>query len=165
MDGVTEGRIVHYVLNVGNNIGAHRAAMIVNSWPDLPVYQKEGRVNLHVFPDFGNDGDMYNSGISWATSTPYDEVTKAPGTWHWIERVEPAKTSVTTEQIRAVFDQKALARQAYYAYGSVTDFKNFQGNPMPEWEALPEKIQQAWMAAARFAWNEGYQAATLPKSE
>jgi hypothetical protein len=93
MDGVTEGRIVHYVLNEGNNIGAHRPAMIVNSWPDIAQYQDEGRVNLHVFPDFGNDGAMYNSGSYWATSVPNDETTKAPGTWHWIERVEPAKTA------------------------------------------------------------------------
>lgn len=41
-----------------------------------------------------------------------------------------------------------LAQIAYHAYGQSTDFKNFQGNPMPEWEALPEAIQQAWEAAA-----------------
>lgn len=36
----------------------------------------------------------------------------------------------------------------YRAYGSVTDFKNYQGNPMPEWRDLPPKIQEAWRAAA-----------------
>lgn len=55
--------------------------------------------------------------------------------------------------------QDKLAKQCYYGYGSVTDFKNFQGNPMPEWEQLPGKIQEAWKAAARYAFNEGYQAA------
>ena len=41
-----------------------------------------------------------------------------------------------------------LAREAYKAYGAVTDFKNFQGNPMPEWDDLPQKIRDAWVAAA-----------------
>lgn len=42
----------------------------------------------------------------------------------------------------------ALARKAYHAYGKVTDFKNFQGNPMPEFDDLPETIKQAWREAA-----------------
>lgn len=45
-------------------------------------------------------------------------------------------------------DLEALARKAYLAYGATTDFKNYQELPMPEWEALPEKIQAAWKAAA-----------------
>lgn len=49
-----------------------------------------------------------------------------------------------------------LAKQSYMAYGSVTDFKNYQGLPMPEWEALTDKIREAWKAASRFAFNEGY---------
>lgn len=40
-----------------------------------------------------------------------------------------------------------LAEEAYNRYGAVTDHKNFQGNPMPEFSALPEKIQKAWEAA------------------
>ena len=50
-----------------------------------------------------------------------------------------------------------LAKQAYHAYGQVTDFKNYQGLPMPEWEALTDKIREAWKAAAKFAFNEGVQ--------
>lgn len=42
----------------------------------------------------------------------------------------------------------ALAREAYHAYGSVTDFKNYQGLPMPKWEDLTPKIRDAWVAAA-----------------
>lgn len=38
---------------------------------------------------------------------------------------------------------------AYRAYGSVTDFKNYQGLPMPEWEALTDKIRLAWMEAVK----------------
>lgn len=40
-----------------------------------------------------------------------------------------------------------LAVSAYNAYGAVTDHKNFRGEPMPAFEALPEKIQDAWRAA------------------
>lgn len=39
------------------------------------------------------------------------------------------------------------AQKAYTRYGAVTDFKNFQGNPMPGFKDLPEKIQEAWCAA------------------
>lgn len=40
------------------------------------------------------------------------------------------------------------ARVAYHAYGSVTDWKNYQGNPMPEFDNLPPKIREAWEAFA-----------------
>jgi hypothetical protein len=46
-------------------------------------------------------------------------------------------------------DEKELALIAYTAYGRVTDFKNFQGNPMPQWAELPEKIQEAWIASVQ----------------
>lgn len=39
------------------------------------------------------------------------------------------------------------AKIAYHAYGKVVGHKNFQGNPMPLWNELPEKIQQAWYGA------------------
>lgn len=41
-----------------------------------------------------------------------------------------------------------LAEEAYLAYGAVTDFKNFRGEPMPQFKDLPETIQKAWEAAA-----------------
>ena len=44
-------------------------------------------------------------------------------------------------------DIEMIARAAYDAYGNVTDHKNYRGDPMPEWDNLPEKIQQAWRAA------------------
>ncbi len=51
----------------------------------------------------------------------------------------------------------ARAEFAYRAYGAVTDFKNYQGLPMPEWDALPPKIREAWVAAAKAAgeWDRG----------
>lgn len=36
----------------------------------------------------------------------------------------------------------------YAVYGSVTDFKNYQGLPLPKWEDLTETIQRAWNAVA-----------------
>lgn len=40
------------------------------------------------------------------------------------------------------------ASDAYLAYGAVTKYRNFQGNPMPAFDDLPETIQKAWMAVA-----------------
>jgi hypothetical protein len=48
---------------------------------------------------------------------------------------------------------ESRARLAYTAYGKVTDFKNFQGNPMPAFDELPEKIREAWIAAAGIIWD------------
>lgn len=46
-------------------------------------------------------------------------------------------------------DVRELALIAYTAYGQTTDFKNFQGNPMPAWQDLPDKIQEAWIASVQ----------------
>lgn len=45
-------------------------------------------------------------------------------------------------------DPTHLARIAYDAYGKTTEYKNFRGEPMPKWENLGFKIQQAWINAA-----------------
>jgi len=37
----------------------------------------------------------------------------------------------------------------------VTDHKNYQGLPMPQWHELPEKIREAWTAAASHLWERG----------
>lgn len=39
---------------------------------------------------------------------------------------------------------RELARIAYKEYWKVTDFKNFRGEPMLEFDALPDKIKEAW---------------------
>lgn len=46
------------------------------------------------------------------------------------------------------------AKSAYHAYGEITDFKNYQGLPMPEWEALTPKIQSAWVAAIKQVYRD-----------
>lgn len=48
-------------------------------------------------------------------------------------------------------EDEKLAKLAYHAYGKVTNFKNYQGLPMPEWADLTEKIKEAWVAACRAA--------------
>lgn len=89
MDGVTEGRITHYVMKGGANItpalgqndgviGEHRPAIIVK------VNDAEDTVNLQVFCDGSNDG--VPRGILWVTDVQFDEHSKKPGSWHWIER-------------------------------------------------------------------------------
>jgi hypothetical protein len=42
-----------------------------------------------------------------------------------------------------------IANAAYNAYGAVTGFKNFQGQPMPSFDELPQTIKEAWERAAR----------------
>lgn len=96
MDGLTEGRIVHYVLEDVPHKGEHRPAIVVRDWK-----QENGLVNLQVFTDGYNDGlrehvsashsDVgalgvsYAANILWRTSVHYSE-EKEPGSWHWIER-------------------------------------------------------------------------------
>ena len=48
---------------------------------------------------------------------------------------------------------ESRARIAYTAYGRITDFKNFQGNPMPVFDDLPEQIRKAWESAAGVIWD------------
>lgn len=50
-------------------------------------------------------------------------------------------------------EQLIMAKLAYGAYGQTTGFKNFQGNPMPNWDDLGETIQGAWIAAADSIYN------------
>jgi hypothetical protein len=91
IDGLTEGRIVHFVMPNGE----HRPAIVVRVWGSGPC---EGYANLQVFTDGSNDAtelptdesplpyDQVKAGMVWVTSVCPDDETKAPGTWHWIER-------------------------------------------------------------------------------
>jgi hypothetical protein len=42
-----------------------------------------------------------------------------------------------------------IAASAYRAYAVSTGNKNYQGNPMPTWDELPQAIRTAWESAAR----------------
>ncbi len=59
-------------------------------------------------------------------------------------------------------DDTVLARETYNAYGQVTGFRNFQGDPMPGWDELGETIQAAWVAAADHAYRRGFASGRAP---
>lgn len=90
MEGVTPGRIVHYVMcgqadirPAGDRedgvIGAHRSAVIVDVVSDT----RPGVVDLMVFTRGQRDG-VPACTLNRA-EVPYSE-EKEYGTWHWIER-------------------------------------------------------------------------------
>lgn len=85
MEGLTEGRIVHYVMEDGPSKGEVRPAIVVRVWRDRGQAQANGCCQLQVFTDGGNDGPQFAGGIIWRTSRLYDEAG-APGTWHWPTR-------------------------------------------------------------------------------
>jgi len=85
MEGLTEGRIVHYVLPDGPHAGEHRPAMVVKVWRQGDGSPPaNGYANLQVFVDGTNDYPKYNGSV-WVTSVEYSEVPVAR-TWHWIEK-------------------------------------------------------------------------------
>lgn len=45
---------------------------------------------------------------------------------------------------------EGIAKAAYHEYGGVTDWKNYQGLPMPPWKALTPTIQSAWIASVKY---------------
>jgi hypothetical protein len=92
--GLTEGRMVHYVMPNGQ----HRPAIVLNVWS-----KTSGCSNLNVFTDYTNDvpydqaeletmkhnfnikPEEVAHGHIWKTSILFS-VEPVPGTWHWIER-------------------------------------------------------------------------------
>jgi len=41
------------------------------------------------------------------------------------------------------------ARSVYAAYGQATNFKDFQGQPLPKWEDLPKEVQVSWVKVSK----------------
>jgi len=87
MEGLTEGRIVHYVLSNGQ----HRPAIVVRNWSNPDIPGSDGMANLIVFSDGSNDrgvvgGNATDQGLFWATSAHYDAEGCKHHTWHWIEK-------------------------------------------------------------------------------
>lgn len=48
-----------------------------------------------------------------------------------------------------------LVKRCYLAYCKSVEFKNFQGDKIPEFDDLPLKIQQAWHNAVAVAYLAG----------
>jgi len=95
MHGLTEGRIVHYVLKNGQ----HRPAIVVRNWSNPDVPGSDGMVNLSVFTDGSNDsgalgGDSSAQGFFWATSVHYSPLGTEQNTWHWVERDEECSHTI-----------------------------------------------------------------------
>lgn len=93
MEGLTAGRIVHYVLPDGHHEGEHRPAIVIKVWGVQPELMESPCVQLAVFADGTNDYPGLASApvenpcmpVVWRTSVPYSEAPE-PNTWHWIER-------------------------------------------------------------------------------
>ena len=65
LEGLTEGRICHFVLENG----AHRPAIIVRVWRQGNEHPPEnGYSNLVVFMDGTNDGSQFAGCMNWQTS-------------------------------------------------------------------------------------------------
>lgn len=73
---------------------------------------------------FDEDDNAFSSAFSPLTLMTQDEDDSLPGPYF-----------------------KEYAERAYMAYGDKADWKNFRGDPMPTWEALPENIRTYWQAA------------------
>lgn len=84
MEGLTAGRIVHYVLPEGPSKGEHRPAIVVRVWGQYEDAEGVPLIQLQVFTDGLNDG--FTAGTEWRTSVHHDPTGEQPGTWHWIER-------------------------------------------------------------------------------
>lgn len=79
MEGLTAGRIVHFVVPNTPEPHPHRPAIVTRVWNDA------GMVQLQVFTDGTNDGEWGKPNVVWETSVAYSE-EPTPRTWHWIER-------------------------------------------------------------------------------
>ena len=88
MDGLTEGRIVHFVLGSGEC----RPAIVVKVWRvtgpgNIQDPPENGCCNLQVFCDC-DPLEQWNDKlppVMWETNIVYSE-EPTPGTWHWIEQ-------------------------------------------------------------------------------
>lgn len=85
MEGLTEGRIVHFVLPCGRSEGQIRPAIVTRVWRDADgKSQENGVCQLTVFVDQVND----NLDQTFAASSAVYDGSDSPakGTWHWIPR-------------------------------------------------------------------------------
>lgn len=49
---------------------------------------------------------------------------------------------------------ESLAKAGYGAYGTLAEWKNFEGKPMPQWGELRPDIRDKWVAATRAILDE-----------
>lgn len=83
IEGLTVGRMVHYVLPLGPGKGGHRSAVVA-----CVHLEPAGAVNLHVFLNGDKDGVTKDGKLvdrTFETYVPFD-TKKGPGTWHFVEK-------------------------------------------------------------------------------
>lgn len=102
MDGLTVGRVVHYVLSekdaqsinernsIGNDLSSEERvpAIVYHGGNRVREGQHCAMVIVHVWDKDGMvNGQVLLDGVSnyWATSVRYSDI-KASGSWHWIEK-------------------------------------------------------------------------------
>lgn len=74
-------------------------------------------------------------------------VTKLQEAIMWLGMDLKRLASLRPDPVAPTKTIRELAREAYHRYGAVTEFKNFKGDPMPEFDALPPTIVRAWEAS------------------
>jgi len=62
----------------------------------------------------------------------------SPGLW-MLRRREPHMTRLSDDE---------LGKVGYRTYGDMVGQRDYQGDPMPTWEALPHQQKRAWIEAA-----------------
>lgn len=81
MQGLTEGRIVHFVQDSDRQAGNHIPAIVTSVWN-----KEVGTITVTAFPDAANNDDVFSSPAVPVTSISFDDDEKKQGTWHWIEQ-------------------------------------------------------------------------------
>lgn len=78
--------------------------------------------------------------------------------WHcmWVDGNSglPQGVAIPEACLIKVYDVDQIAKGAYNAYGGAAGWKNYQDNPMPDWEDLPDNIQEYWAASAQYVMSE-----------
>lgn len=94
MDGLIEGRIVHYVLPTGLTKGEHRSAVVTKVWQTGG--EPEGAISLTVFPILG---DMPDFPTAYQVDYIHYDENGELNTWHWIEGSQAAKAKAVTTKL------------------------------------------------------------------
>jgi hypothetical protein len=122
----------------------HGIALVVE-YPETNIERVQTKETTHTSVclwDARNDPE----GITFSDTTYKDGETKLTVT------VETDRGRLRTRRAALGYiiqgcSPDETAKVAYAAYGASTGWVNFMGKPMPKWEDLPEKIQQAWRDA------------------
>jgi hypothetical protein len=96
--------------------------------------------------------------------SPSRDVERFARKWHdsFVERFEQG---LREGEIMNNVDTIAITRDAYQAYGDCREWKAYNGQPMPTFEALPDGIRDAWHTATLKAIDSYVRATTVTVRE